>query len=297
MGIHLLAIPMTQPQIKTVQCLSPSGLHKTAYKEWGDADNPKVLVCVHGLTRVSGDFDALAKALSNDYRVICPDVVGRGRSDRLRDPQGYQVPQYVGDMVTLIARLDVESVHWFGTSLGGLIGLALASLPNSPVKKLLLNDIGPTLNAEALARIGEYVGQDVRFATFEQAVDYVQQISLSFGPHTDEQWRKLATDVLRQNAEGQWIFGYDPGVAAPFKTTTVQSTQLAEQMLWAAYDAITCPTLVVHGAESDLLSSETVQAMSQRGPKAGVVVLPGVGHAPTFVSESQIAIARNFFLG
>lgn len=268
-----------------------------AYKQWGDASNPNVLVCVHGLTRVSDDFDVMAKALANDYRVICPDVVGRGRSDHLRDPNYYQIPQYVSDMVTLIARLDVESVNWFGTSMGGVIGIALASLPNNPVRKLLLNDIGPSIDAEALARIGEYVGQKVHFDTFDEAWQYVRAISLSFGTHSDEQWRKLASDVMRQDAEGRWTFVYDPGLALPFKATTAESAQLDEQRLWAAYDAIRCPTLVVRGADSDLLSRETATAMSQRGPKAKVVELAGVGHAPTFLSEAQIAIAKNFFLG
>lgn len=267
-----------------------------AYKEWGVASNPNVLICVHGLTRVSDDFDALAKALANDYRVICPDVVGRGRSDHLRDSRFYQVPQYVSDMVTLIARLDVESVNWFGTSMGGVIGMALASLPGNPIRKLLLNDIGPSIDAEALARIGEYVGKKVYFATFDEAWQYVRAISLSFGMHSDEQWRKLASDVMHQNAEGQWTFVYDPGLALPFKATTAQSAQLDAQMLWAAYDAISCPTLVVRGADSDLLSPETAAAMSQRGPKAKVVELPGVGHAPTFLADAQIAIAKNFFL-
>ncbi|MDO9421259.1 MAG: alpha/beta hydrolase [Herminiimonas sp.] len=288
---------MTKAQIKKVLCISPAGLHQMAYKQWGDASNPNVLVCVHGLTRVSDDFDALANALSNDYRVICPDIVGRGRSDHLRDPNYYQIPQYVSDMVTLIARLDVASVNWLGTSMGGVIGLALASLPNNPVRKLLLNDIGPSIDAEALARIGEYVGQKVQFNTFDEAWQYVRAISLSFGAHSDEQWRKLASDVMRQDAEGKWTFVYDPGLALPFKATTEQSAQLDEQRLWAAYDAIRCPTLVVRGADSDLLSRETAAAMSQRGPQAKVVELAGVGHAPTFLSEAQITIAKNFFLG
>lgn len=288
---------MTQVQIKEVQCLSPSGLHQMAYKEWGDSRNPNTLICVHGLTRVSDDFDVLAKEFANDYRVICPDVVGRGRSGRLRDPMYYQVPQYVSDMVTLIARLNVESVHWFGTSLGGIIGMGLASLPGNPIRKLILNDIGPSMNAEALARIAEYVGQDVRFATFDEAWNYVRAISLSFGPHSDDQWRKLAADVMHQNVEGQWVFGYDPGIAVPFKAATPQSVQSDEQRLWAAYDAITCPTLVVHGVESDLLSNQTVQAMSQRGPKASSIELVGVGHAPTFLHAEQIALAKKFLLG
>ncbi len=287
---------MTQAQIKSVQCLSPTGLHQMSYKEWGDSSNPKTLVCVHGLSRVSDDFDMLAAELANDYRVICPDVVGRGRSGRLLDPQYYQIPQYVSDMVTLIARLGVTELHWLGTSLGGVIGMALASLPGNPVRKLILNDIGPEMDAAALARIGEYVGKDVRFATFDEAWNYVRAISLSFGPHSDPQWRKLAADVMHQDADGQWVFSYDAGIAVPFKATTVHSVQADTQRLWAAYDAIRCPTLVIRGAESDLLSNQTVQAMSQRGPKAQIVELPGVGHAPTFLHADQIAVAKKFLL-
>jgi len=288
---------MPQAILKTVQCLSPVGLHTMAYKEWGDPDNPKVLVCVHGVTRVSDDFDTMAQELCRDYRVVCPDVVGRGRSGWLRDPQYYQVPQYLSDMVTLLARLDAETVHWFGTSMGGLIGMCLASLPDNPVRKLVLNDIGPTLNATALARIGEYIGQDVRFPTFDEAARYIRTISHPFGPHTDEEWHKIASDVLRQDKDGQWIRHYDLRLAQPFKEATPDSTRKAEAMLWAAYDAITCPTLVIRGAESDLLSKEVAQSMTTRGPKANLVELAGVGHAPTFMHADQIAIVKNFLLG
>jgi pimeloyl-ACP methyl ester carboxylesterase len=287
---------MARLEVNMVQCISPAGLHRMAYKEWGEPDNPNVLICVHGLTRVSDDFDALAENLSDRYRVICPDIVGRGRSEWLRDPQHYQVPQYASDMVTLIARLGVESVHWFGTSLGGLIGLLLASLPGTPIRKLILNDIGPVLDPLALARIGDYVGQAIRFDTFDEAAKYVRELSLSFGPHSDAQWHKLAADVLRQNADGKWILHYDAGLSVPFKSATVESAKLGERLLWAAYDAITCPTLLVHGADSDLLSWETAFAMTRRGPKAQLIELPGVGHAPTFVTESQIALARKFLL-
>ena len=281
---------------KSVQCVSPAGLHRMSYKQWGDPLNPRVLVCVHGLSRVADDFDALAEVMSDTYRVVCPDVVGRGQSDWLRNPQFYQVPQYVSDMVTLVARLDVETVDWFGTSMGGLIGMGLAAMPGSPIRKLILNDVGPVLNPAALARIGEYIGQDVRFNTFEEAAAYIKQVSISFGPHSDAQWHKLATDVLKQNQDGQWIRHYDLGLAAPIKATTPEIALAGQGMLWAAYDAIKCQTLVVRGSESDLLSEQTAQEMTQRGPRAAVVEIPGVGHAPTFVQPEQIAIAREFFL-
>lgn len=287
---------MTQARIRTVQCLSPSGLHHVAYKEWGDPQNSQVLVCVHGVTRVSDDFDNMAQALCDEYRVVCPDIVGRGRSGRLRDPQHYAIPQYVSDMVTLLARVDAQTVHWFGTSMGGLIGMGLAALQDSPIRKLVLNDVGPTLNAAALKRIGEYIGQDVRFPTFEDGMRYIRDISLPFGPHTDEEWRKLAADVLRQEKDGQWVRHYDLGLAIPFMNATPETTKQAEAFLWQTYDAISCPTLLVRGTESDLLSPETAQAMTARGPKAKLVEFPGVGHAPTFMHADQISVVKEFLL-
>ncbi|MEC5163886.1 MULTISPECIES: alpha/beta fold hydrolase [unclassified Janthinobacterium] len=292
---------MIEAKIKSVQCLSPAGLHHMAYKEWGEADNPNVLVCVHGVTRVSDDFDNLARALAADFRVVCPDVVGRGRSGWLRNPQLYRVPQYVSDMVTLLARVladgERQSVAWFGTSMGGLIGLGLASLPDSPVERLILNDIGPTLAPEALQRIGDYIGQDLRFPSFEAGAKFIRDVSQTFGEHSEREWYKLASDVLRQDKDGQWIRHYDMGLAQPFRSATPESAKADEAMLWAAYDAVRCPTLLVRGADSDLLSRETAAIMAGRGPKAQLVEIAGVGHAPTFTHEDQIAIARRFLLG
>jgi pimeloyl-ACP methyl ester carboxylesterase len=287
------------PVFGSVQCISPAGLHRMAYKEWGAADNPRVLVCVHGVTRVSDDFDNLARALAADFRVICPDVVGRGRSGRLRNPDLYRIPQYVSDMVTLLARVlhdGTQQVSWFGTSMGGLIGIGLASLPDSPVERLVLNDIGPVLDPAALRRIGDYIGQDVRFPTFAAGVQFVRDVSAPFGPHSDAEWLKMARDVLRQLPDGTWTRHYDLDLALPFRAATPASVAADEQLLWAAYDAIRCPTLLVRGAESDLLSPDCAQQMTQRGPRASLVELAGVGHAPTFVHDDQIAIARDFLL-
>ena len=284
------------PSPKSVQCISPAGLHHMAYKQWGDPANPNVLICVHGLTRVSDDFDALASALASQYRVICPDIVGRGRSGRLADPQYYVIPQYVSDMVTLLARADAQNVDWVGTSMGGLIGLALASLPHNPIRKLVLNDIGPAINPEALARIGKYVGEAVKFASFDEAAAYIRAISVSFGEHTEQEWHKFASDVLRQDAQGQWVRHYDLGLAVPFASASAESGQMAEAMLWAAYDAIRCPTMLIRGADSDLLTRATAQAMTLRGPRPELNELPGVGHAPTLVHPEQIALVRNWLL-
>ncbi len=287
---------MSPFQIKTVQCLSPAGLHNMAYKEWGDPKNPAVLLCVHGVTRVSDDFDSLAAVMSDRYRVICPHVVGRGRSSWLANPLGYQLPQYVSDMVTLIARLDVAQIDWFGTSMGGLIGMGVAALKNNPIRKMLLNDIGPTINYAALMRIAEYMGKEVRFPTFEAGVDYIRTIAAPFGPHSDEQWHKLAGDVLREQKDGQWIRHYDPALALAFSSFTQESAAQSETALWAVYDAIQCPVLLVRGSESDLLSRETANLMTQRGPRAALTELAGIGHAPTFMQPEQIALARDFFI-
>lgn len=277
---------------KTVQCLSPSGLHRMAYTEWGERDNPRVLVCVHGLTRNGRDFDALAEAMSAHYRVVCPDVVGRGLSGRLREPAGYGIPQYVADMVTLIARLNAESVHWVGTSMGGLIGMALAAQESSPIHKLILNDVGPLITVDSLNRIATYVGTDPTWATFDEALAYVKLISAPFGHLSEAQWRHLTETCVGQRSDGQWGFLYDPKIAEPFKAAFVDQ----DINLWPLYGQIACPTLVVRGAESDLLTRETWQQMGECGPRAKLAEIAGVGHAPMFLDEGQISVARDFLL-
>ena len=275
-----------------VHCIGPSGLHRMAYTEWGESDNPHVLVCVHGLTRNGRDFDALAEALAGHYRVICPDIVGRGRSGWLRDPAGYGIPQYVADMVTLIARLNVDTVHWVGTSMGGLIGMALAAQEGTPVRRLVLNDVGPLITVESLQRIATYVGTDPHWASFDQALAYVKLISATFGPLSEAQWRYLTETSIVQGADGSWSFRYDPRIAEPFKAAFVDQ----DIDLWPIYGAIACPTLAIHGAESDLLARDTWLAMAERGPRAKLAEFPGVGHAPMFQSDDQIAVVRDFLL-
>jgi pimeloyl-ACP methyl ester carboxylesterase len=282
------------PRLAHVNCISPSGLHRMAYAEWGDPANARVLVCAHGLTRTGRDFDVLARKLAGRYRVVCPDVVGRGRSDWLDNPSQYALAQYVSDMVTLIARLNVDTVDWFGTSMGGMIGMVLAGLPNSPVRKLLLNDIGPRLDAAALQRIGDYAGKPVRFATEQQAYDYIASISLGFGPHTPDEWQALNRPLLRQR-NGGWELHYDPRIAVPFNASTAELADAGQALLWRAFVAFPGPTLVVRGAQSDLLSSETVAQMVERGKQVTSVEIAGVGHAPTFVHDDQIGIAEAFF--
>jgi pimeloyl-ACP methyl ester carboxylesterase len=286
---------MSEPRLNHVNCLHAQGLHRMAYWEWGDPVNQRVLVCVHGLSRQGRDFDALADALADQYRVVAPDVAGRGYSDWLPDPMAYVLPTYVADMVTLLARLNVESVHWIGTSMGGLIGMGLASLKGSPITRLVLNDVGPTLESSALQRIGSYLGQPLRWNTLEEAADYLWSISKSFGPHTREQWLALTRPMLRADGDG-FKLHYDPAIAVPFRAVTPEMAAAGEAALWHAYDAITCPTLVLRGTQSDLLSHSTALAMTQRGPKARVHEFEGVGHAPMFSTPQQIEVVREFLL-
>ncbi len=277
---------------KSVQCASPSGLHRMAYMEWGNAANPRVVVCVHGLTRCARDFDALAAELSRDYRVICPDVAGRGDSDWLKNPMEYAIPHYAADMVTLIARLDVATVHWVGTSMGGLIGMMLAALPETPVSRMVLNDVGPVVTAVSLERIGTYVGKAPRLPSMEAAEQLVRMVSAPFGPHSDAQWRFLTEHVVRREADGSYRMHYDPAIAVPFNAGAPHK----DMELWNFWDAITCPTLVIRGEQSDLLTRETLAQMATRGPRAKTAELAGVGHAPTLMHANQIAIVKDFLL-
>jgi pimeloyl-ACP methyl ester carboxylesterase len=279
-----------EPRRRSVLCASPAGLHRMAYREWGDPRNRDVLVCVHGLTRSGQDFDELARALRAQFRVVCPDVAGRGDSDRLADPKLYAWPQYVADMVTLIARLDVETVHWLGTSMGGFVGMALAAQTGSPVRKLILNDAGPVLGKASLERIRSYVAKATLFPSLEDGEKYIRTIAAPFGPHSDAQWRFLAETWLRKNEDGSWRAHYDPRIAealpAPEK----------DMELWPMYDAVRCPTLLIRGEHSDVISRASAVEMARRGPKAKMVEIRGVGHAPTLLHADQIAVVRDFLL-
>ena len=286
---------MTTPRLRHVQCLDPRGLHRMAYWEWGDPGNRRVLVCVHGLSRQGRDFDTLAQDLSSDYRVVCPDVVGRGRSEWLAEPMGYGIPIYVADMVTLLARLDAETVDWVGTSMGGLIGLGVAALPGSPLRRLVLNDVGPAIQPAALQRIAAYLGQPVRWSTLDEAADALWSISQGFGPHSREQWLALTGPQLVADGDGLKSH-YDPAIALPVRAMTPEMAAAGEAYLWQAYDRLTLPTLLLRGADSDLLSPVTARAMTERGPRARLAEFAGVGHAPTLVQADQRAVVREFLL-
>ncbi len=279
-----------------VKCLSAAGFHHMAYVEWGDAANPRVLVCVHGLTRCARDFDFFAQALAADYRVVCPDVAGRGRSDWLRNKSLYGIPQYCADMTTLLAKLNAEAVDWVGTSMGGLIGMALACQPETPIARLVLNDVGPVITATSLARIGSYLGAAPRFDTIGQAEVFVRFVSATFGKFSDEEWRHLTRHVTRTAADGKVEFAYDPGIAQSFREMQAAGEGKDVEM-WPLYDGVACPTLLLRGESSDLLTHETALQMSGRGPRAKLVEVPGVGHAPMLMDAAQVAPVREFLLG
>lgn len=262
---------------------SPHGFGQMRYVEWGARDNDRVVICVHGLTRNGRDFDALATELASDFRVICPDMPGRGRSDWLRDPNDYAFPTYVGALTALVARADAQSVMWVGTSMGGLLGIAMAGQRGTPIDRLVVNDVGPIVEPVALQRIGAYVGANPVFATFEDLEAHIRMVSAPFGPHTDAQWRRLSETTARRLPDGRWALRYDPGIAVPLRNATDQSA-----ILWALWDAIACPTLLLRGADSDLLSAATAKAMSERGPRPQVIEFAGVGHAPTILNRVQI---------
>lgn len=288
---------MIEPCLRHVTCASPRGLHRLAYWEWQSAGSAPVragdavdtVVCLHGLTRNGRDFDALASRLSRRWRVICPDMIGRGASDRVADPHLYAQPQYLADCVTLVARLDVERLAWVGTSMGGLIGMLLAALPGTPIARLVLNDIGPAIDAAGLVRIGNDVGGDPSFASEAEGVAALRVLMSGFGPHTDEQFKLLTRHYLVER-DGRWYFHYDPAIAVSLREAKGQ----ALPDMWPLYDAIHCPTLVLRGAQSDILSAETARQMTQRGPRARCVTFEGVGHAPTLIADTQIDVVESF---
>jgi pimeloyl-ACP methyl ester carboxylesterase len=281
-------------QENEVQCLSPAGFHEMHYVEWGARDNPRIVICVHGLSRNGRDFDALAQALEADFRVVCPDIVGRGKSDWLAHKAGYVNAQYAADITTLVARLTADGsreILWVGTSMGGIIGMMLAALPDTPIRRLVLNDVGGIVPKAALARIVAYLGRDPRFATFKELELCVRTISAPFGPLTDAQWEHLTRHNGKQHVNGQWGFNYDPQIALPF-----HGIEITDVPLWQHYDLIACPTLLLRGADSDLLLKDTAQAMTQRGPRARLVEFPGIGHAPMLMSTDQIGVVHEFLL-
>ncbi len=271
----------------SVRCLNAAGFHQMTYREWGSADNDRVLVCVHGLARNSRDFDDLALALSRDYRVVCPDIVGRGSSDWLPSGQPYGIPQYMSDLTTLLARLNVDKVDWVGTSMGGIIGMCMAAQPNSPIKHLVLNDIGGFVSADSLQRISGYLG-DKRFASLADAEDYMRTTYVALRNITDEQWRHLAKHGTRQLENGEFALHYDPVIA---ETTRENSHQDVD--LWPVWGALQIPQLLIWGEASDVLEEQTVRRM-QGNDKLELYSLPEIEHAPSLMEPDHIHYIQNW---
>ncbi len=308
---------MTHADLHRIECDhagSSPGTHRMAYWSWGSPYHSHVVLCVHGISRQGLDFDVLAQRLigadGKRCRVVSVDVAGRGMSDWLREPALYQIPQYAADLVTLLMALKgqgAQTVDWVGTSMGGLIGIAVTAqtalqpqLKSLMPRKLILNDVGPVVQWAALQRISGYLGADKRFDTEKEAVDYMWELSTSFGPHTPEQWLALSKPMIRPDFKDGGVkfkLHYDPAIAAPVRATTPETAAQGEAMLWQLYDAITSETLLIRGAESDLISLETAQKMQARGPKAKLVQFEGVGHAPTLVQAEQTQAVEEFVFG
>jgi len=272
--------------------LSKSGFHEIAYVEWGPADADDVVICVHGLTRQGRDFDYLARDLAaRGRRVICPDLVGRGRSGWLRDPADYTVLQYCADMNALIARTGASRVDWVGTSLGGLIGIVLAGLPESPIRRFVINDIGPVVPINALQRIGRYVADmPETFATFDAAERYLREVLAPFGNVADEHWEHLTRHSVRQDPEhGSYRTLCDPAILHALRAPANPGAHL-----WAYWDAIDRPILVVRGRDSDFLPSYLSKEMARRNPHAIVHDVPSCGHAPTLMPRDQVEAVGAF---
>jgi pimeloyl-ACP methyl ester carboxylesterase len=272
--------------------LGPQGFVDLAYWEWDGPPGATTVVCVHGLTRNGRDFDFLAETLSPFFRVVCPDMPGRGRSEWLADASHYTFPFYLSAVSALMARLDAATVAWVGTSMGGLIGMLLASLPKNPIQRLVLNDVGPLVAKEGLERIGRYAGLDPGFANRQELEDYLRDRLAGSGALTDTQWRHLVAHAGRTREDGKLGLAYDPKIGAPFQT----GTPLQDVDFWPFYDQINCPTLVLRGAESDLLRAPDAVAMTIRGPRAELVEIPGCGHSPALMADDQIAVVRDFLL-
>jgi pimeloyl-ACP methyl ester carboxylesterase len=305
---------MTHPDLLHISCThegAQPGMHRMAYWRWGRADHSHVVVCVHGISRQGRDFDVLAQSLlgvdGQRCQVISVDVAGRGMSDWLPDPTLYQVPQYAADLITLLAALKAQgaqTIDWVGTSMGGLIGIAVAAqtvlnpqLKALALRKLVLNDVGPVVQWQALQRISSYIGADARFASEQEAIDAMWTLSTSFGPHSPEQWRAFSLPMIRPTENGLFKLHYDPAIGVPVRATTPEMAAQGQALLWQLYDAITCDTLLIRGQDSDLISPQTAQQMQTRGPKAQLVEFAGVGHAPTLIQADQIHAVQAFLFG
>lgn len=271
----------------------PRGTHRIAYTEWGNPNNPNILVCVHGLSRNGRDFDFFARDLATHYRVICPDMVGRGKSDWLNNKLLYGYPLYIADCVALLASLEVDYVDWVGTSMGGVIGMVIAGSHPGLIRKLVLNDIGPLVSKVGLQRITGYVGQQTGFPTREALEKYLKKIMQPFGINHGSFWQHIIDHSAVRNANGGYDLAYDPAIAMAFQDTKVAIEDVDMWPLWAG---VNNPVLVIRGGESDILRRDTVEIM--RTSRSGVdsVEWAGIGHAPMLMDEYQIEFVGEWLM-
>jgi pimeloyl-ACP methyl ester carboxylesterase len=266
-----------------------AAFHTLAWTEWGPADGAPVL-CVHGLTRNGRDFDVLAAALAaHGRRVFCPDLPGRGDSDRLPDPMAYTPPSYVVALGHLLARID-GPVDWVGTSLGGICGMMVAAAPGQPIRRLVLNDIGARVPAGALSRIADYVRRELSFADLPALEAHLRLVHAPFGPLTDGEWRHLAETSGRIRPDGRLGMHYDPAIGEPFAKGETGTLELG-----ALWSRVAVPVLLLRGAQSDVLTAETAREMATRR-EVELVELPGIGHAPALMEPAQVGRVADFLM-
>ena len=253
-----------------------------AYYDWqASVQAKKTLVCVHGLTRNGRDFDMFAQEAVKDYRLLCPDIAGRGKSGWLKDKGWYHYGTYVADMIYFFEKMQLKDVSWVGTSMGGLIGMVLAAMYPEHIKKLVMNDIGPFIPEAAIKRLGEYVGKDVAFDRQDDAQKYIQSIMAPWGITDRVHWRHIAEHSFRQSA-GKFVLNYDPEIKQAF--FSVQG----DLDMWDLWAQVKCPVLVLRGSMSDLLTGATAERMKASRPNVEVIEFPNIGHAPSLMSKEQI---------
>ncbi|MDX1711370.1 MAG: alpha/beta hydrolase [Rhodovibrionaceae bacterium] len=276
-----------------IDCTNAQSTHRVAVHAWGDPQAPRAVVCLHGLTRNARDFDFLAEALAPRARVVALDAVGRGESDWLPEGCEYGYPQYLADVQAVFDRLGLSAVDWVGTSMGGLVGMFLAAQQPEAISRLVINDVGPFIPKAALERIGDYVGADPFFENLDEVRAYFAEVHAPFGPLDDRHIDHMARHGVRADASGSgYRLRYDPRIGEPFQGEDIEDVDL-----WEVWDAIACPTLVLRGADSDLLLAETAREMAQRGPRAEVVEIPGCGHAPSLMQPDQIEVVKGWLFG
>lgn len=280
-------------ELQVPDVFSAKQSHSLAYMEWGDHENPNVLFCVHGLTRNSRDFDFLAEGLQKEYRIICPDMPGRGRSEWLADTSHYNYATYIADSIALLDALQISQVDWLGTSMGGLMGMFVAAGMPGRIDRLVINDVGPFIPGIALQRINKYVKVNPSFRTLQEVENHVRTTLAPFGITDNSHWNHVAEHSAMKRADGTLGLAYDTGIVNAFQGEN-GGEAFADVDLWEIWEKITHPTLVLRGEKSDILRQDTAERMQQTGPKASLIQFPNVGHAPALMEGQQIAVVKEW---